>query len=122
MKREKIIKTICDDGNYLYLNSILFFNSYLQACCLVRDGKYEDAISKMRECYSYAIETDKVIMLGKKTPLKYTCHILSKLTFDGKEYTVSGTSTNLEDFRELLRRDRLATLRDREDYKELLEL
>lgn len=119
---EKIIKTICDDGNYLYLNSKLFFNSYLQACCLVRDGKYEDAISKMRECYSYAIETDKVIMLGKKTPLKYTCHILSKLTFDGKEYTVSGTSTNLEDFRELLRRDRLAPLREREDYKELLEL
>ncbi len=119
---EKIIKVICDDGNYLFMNEILLFNSYLQAVCLTRDGRYDEAIEKMRECHYYAIEGDKMHELAKEKPLNYTCHILSKLSFDGKEYIKSGTESQLDNFREVLRRDRLAPLRERDDYKELLEL
>ena len=119
---EKIAKTIFDDGNYLYMNEHLSFNCYLQAACLTRDGRYEEAIEKMRECYNYALEADKMHEAAKEKPLNYTCHILSKLVFDGNNYTKSGTENNVDNFREFLRRDRLAPLFERDDYKELLEL
>ena len=80
------------------------------------------AIEKMRECYNYAVEADKMHEAAKEKPLNYTCHILSKLVFDPKNYIKSGTENNVDNFREFLRCDRLAPLRDRDDYKELLEL
>lgn len=119
---EKIAKIIVDDGNYLYMNEWLSFNSYLQAVCLVREEKYEDAINKMKDCYMYALAADKAIELAKDKPIKYTCHILSKLSFDGKDYYKSGVESHLENFREFLRNSRLAPLFEREDYKELLTL
>ena len=119
---EKIAKIIIDDDNYLYMNEWLSFNSYLQAVCLVREEKYEDAINKMKDCYMYALAADKAIELAKDKPIKYTCHILSKLSFDGKDYYKSGIESHLENFREFLRNSRLAPLFEREDYKELLTL
>lgn len=119
---EKIAKTIFDDGNYLYMNADLSFNSYLQAVCLARDGRCDEAIEKMRECYNYAVEADKLHEAAKEKSLNYTCHILSKLVFDPENYIKSGTENNVDNFREFLRCDRLAPLRDRDDYKELLEL
>lgn len=119
---EKIAKTIIDDGNYLFMNDLLEFNSYLQAACLTRDGRYDEAIEKMKECYSYAVEYERMLAEAKEKPLSYTCRILSKLTFDGNNVSKSGTESAVDNFREFLRRDRLAPLRDREDYKALLEL
>ncbi len=119
---EKIIKAIIDDGNYLYMNSRLAFNSYLQAVCLTSDGLYDEAIAKMKECYLYAVEHEKALETAKEKPINFTCDILSKLSFDANNYSKIGIGAEIDNFRELLRRDQLAPLRDRKDYKELLEL
>ena len=119
---EKIAKIIVDDGNYLYMNEWLSFNSYLQAVCLVREGNYDMAIEMMQKCYEYSLAADKTLEDAKDNPLNYTCHILSKLSFNIDDYHVSGTESNVDNFREWLRGERLSPLFDREDYRELLKL
>ena len=119
---EKIIKAIIDDENYLYMNSRLAFNSYYQAVCFTSDGLYDEAVEKMKECYSYAVEHEKMLEMAKEKPIYFTCDILSKLSFDANDYSKIGVESEIENFRELLRRDALAPLRERDDYKKLLEL
>ena len=53
--------------------------------------------------------------------MKYTCSILSEVTLTANDFFRSGTQTWLENFQECLRRTCFDSLRDREDFQELLD-
>ena len=119
---EAVIKTIIDDGNYLFYNEALMHNYVWQAMCLTRDGECEEAIEALKISHQYAVAYDRDLEKARVQPIPYTCAILNQLTFDAKELWVSGTSTLTEDFKEYLGWSGFDALRDREDFKALYAL
>ena len=119
---EDIIKTIIPDGNYLYHNDTLMHNQIWQAMCLVRKKRFDEAIDALKRSHQYAVAYMAVLEQAKKQPTPYTCPILNKLTFDANDMSVSGMTTLVEDFKEYLTWKQFDALRDREDFKALLNL
>ena len=119
---ETVIKTIIDDGNYLFYNEALMHNHISQAMCLTREGKYGEAVEALKISHQYAVAYENDLEKARVQPIPYTCAILNKLTFDAKELRVSGTSTLIEDFKEYLDRSFFDALREREDFKTLYNL
>ena len=119
---ETVIKTIIDDGNYLFYNEALMHNYIWQAMCLTREGKFEEAVETLKSSLQYAVDYESVLEKARVKPIPYTCAILNKLTFDAKALRVSGTSTLTEDFKEYLTWKEFDSLRDREDFKSLFKL
>ena len=119
---ETVIKTIIDDGNYLFYNDALMHNYIWQAMCLTREGEFEKAVKALKISHQYAVAYESDLEKARVNPVPYTCAILNKLTFDAKALRVSGTSTLIEDFREYLEKNFFDPMRDREDFKELYTL
>ncbi len=119
---ETVIKTIIDDGNYLFYNEALMHNYIWQARCLTREGKFEEAIETLKFSHQYAVAYENDLEKARVKPVPYTCAILNKQTFDAKTLGVSGTSTLTEDFREYLDQNFFDVLRDREDFQALYTL
>jgi len=119
---ETIIKTIIPDGNYLYHNDTLMHNYIWQAMCLTREKRFDEAVEALKTSHRYAVAYMDVYSQAKKQPIAYTSPILNQLHFDGKDMSISGTTTLAEDFREYLSWQQFDPLRDREDFKALLAL
>ena len=108
---ETVIKTIIDDGNYLFYNEALMHNYIWQAMCLTREGKFEKAVETLKFSHQYAVAYEHDLEKARVKPVPYTCTILNKLTFDAKALWVSGTSTLTEDFREYLDQNHFDSLK-----------
>ena len=119
---EAIIKIIISDENYLYHNDTLMHNYIWQAMCLTRKKRFDEAISALKTSHKYAVSYMDMLKKAKQKPLPYTCPILNKLTFDGNDMSVSGTTTLVEGFKEYLTWKQFDPLRDREDFKALWNL
>lgn len=115
---EKIIKTVLDDGNYLWFDSALMSNLVFQAQCLVRLGQHDAAMEKLNESREHAIAFERIYQ--NETPLSYTCALLDKLTYAPKDASRIGMTSPTEDFFEYVSRDGFAPLRAREDFKVLI--
>ena len=119
---ETVIKTIIDDGNYLFYNDALMHNYVWQAMCLTREEKFAEAVDTLKFSHQYAVAYENDLSKARVQPIPYTCAILNKLTFDAKALRVSGTSSLTEDFREYLDWNFFDVLRDREDFQSLYAL
>jgi len=119
---EAVIQTVIDDGNYLFYNEALMHNYIWQAGCLIREGKFEEAVETLKSSYQYAVAYERDLEKARMNPVPYTCAILNKLTFNAKALQLSGTSTLTEDFREYLSQNCFTPLRDREDFQALYAL
>lgn len=119
---EKIIKTVIDDGNYLMFHDTLMFNCIWQAQCFTKQKRYEEAVAVLRKSHEHAVMFEEMLECAKKSPLPYTCRAFNKLFYDAKDYCVSGTTTKTEDFKDCLAWKEFDGLRERDDFKELLEL
>ena len=119
---ETVIKTIIDDGNYLFYNEALMHNYVWQAMCLTREGNFEKAVEALKLSHQYAVTYESDLEKARVKPVPYTCAILNKLTFDAKALRVSGNSTLTEDFKEYLDWNAFDVLRERGDFKALYKL
>jgi hypothetical protein len=119
---EKIIKTVIDDGNYLWFHDVLMHNYVWQAQCFARQKRYEEVVACLRKSYEQAVQYERIAALAKEKPLPYTCPILGKLSFDPNNIMVSGTATLTEAFKTYLSWKDFDPLRDREDFRELRNL
>lgn len=119
---ETVIKTIIDDGNYLFYNEALMHNYIWQAICLTREEKFKEAVETLKYSHQYAVAYESDLEKARVKPVPYTCSILNKLTFDSKTLRVSGTSTLAEDFKEYLTWKEFDSLREREDFQALYVL
>ena len=119
---EKIIKTVIDDGNYLWYHSWLMTNCIWQAHCYTAQGQFGEAVEYLRRSYYHAVRSDEIHAVPKGTALPYTCAILNKVTYAPDGICRSGMTTYTQDFKEYLSRDWFDPLRDRKDFRELLAL
>ncbi len=115
---EKIIKTVLDDGNYLWFDSALMSNLILQAQCFVKLGQHDAAMEKLGESRAHAISFERIYR--NETPLSYTCALLNKLSYDPKNTSHIGTTSPIEDFCGHLSESGFDALREREDFGALL--
>ena len=119
---ETMIKTIVDDGNYLWFHDTLMHNYIWQAECLTIRKQYDEAIRVLKKSHHHAVEFEKMYQEGKEKALPYTCSIFNKLSHDSNDVTWSGTSTLTEDFKEYLTWKDFDALRGREDFNALFTL
>jgi len=119
---EKIIKTVIDDENYLWFHDDLMHNYIWQAQCLTRQKRYEEAVACLEKSYEQAVLYEKVAASSKEKPIPYTSPVLNRLSFDVNDLMISGTTTLIEDFKTFLSQKDFDSLRDREDFRELLNL
>ena len=119
---EKIIKTIIDDGNYLWEHDTLMHNYIWQAMCYTKSGEFEKAIECFKKSYEHSLKFEEVFARAKVKPMSYTCTILNRLTLDSKSICFSGTSLLPQDFKEYLSWKEFDPLRERDDFKALLAL
>ena len=119
---EKIIKTVIDDGNYVFYHSWLMHNCIWQARCYTASGQYDEAIECLKRSYDHSVKYDEMFTMPKGSLVPYTCAILSKITYIPGETCRSGMTTETQDFKEILSRDWFDPLRDRDDFKQLLTL
>ncbi len=119
---ETIIKTVVDDGNYLWFHDTLMHNYIWQAECLAMKKQYGEAIRVLKKSHHHAVEFEKMYEQGKVDELPYTCTILNKLSHNSNDVTWSGTSTLTEDFKEYLSWKGFDALRERDDFKSLFNL
>ena len=119
---ETVIKTIIDDGNYLFYNEALMHNYIWQAMCFTREGKFKEAVETLKFSHQYAVAYENDLERARVKPVPYTCAILNKLTFDAKALQVSGTSILTEAFKEYLTWKDFDALRDRDDFQALFKL
>ena len=119
---ERIIKTVIDDGNYLWFHEALMHNYIWQAQCLAGENREDEAISALRKSHEHAVRFVEMYERGKSSPIPYTCTIFNRLSFDSSEVCWSGMSTMTDDFREYLSWKEFDSLRDRDDFKPLMTL
>lgn len=119
---EAIIKTIIDDGNYLYYHDKLMHIYIGQANCLTREGKHEEAIAVLRNSHFHAVQFEKMKAEAQDSPIPYTCEIFNKLSYNDKVIWRTGTSTLMDDFKEYLTLPEFDVIREREDFSELIAL
>lgn len=119
---ESIIKTVIDDGNYLFYHDRLMHNYIWQAMCLTREGNYEEAIAVLQNSYFHAVEYEKVKVKAQNSPVPYTCEIFNKMFYDDKEIWRTGISTLMDDFKEYLTWKQFDPIRNRTDFKTLFTL
>lgn len=97
-------------------------NYIWQAQCLTRDGRFDEAVERLKKSYSHACELDNAMGSENRDELKYTCSILKDLPFIDGEFSKSGTATLTEDFQEYLSWKHFDPLRNREDFIRLTQL
>ena len=119
---EAIIKTIIDDGNYLFYHDRLMHNYIWQAMCLSREGNYEEAIAVLQNSHFHAVEYENMRTKAQNSPIPYTCEIFNRLFHDDKDIWRTGTGTLMDDFKEYLASPEFKALRNRSDFAELIDL
>lgn len=115
---EAVIRIIIDDDNYLKFNWNLYFISLQHAIDAVVEKRYEDAVKSLYDARKYAIGFDTLDEAGIST---YTCTL-----FEGYKVDVHNsrneTGTYLEWLKETITEKKdFAPLRDREDFRRLME-
>ena len=119
---ETIIKTVIDDENYLWFHDVLMHNYIWQAQCLVKQNRHEEAVAALGKSYEQAALYEKAAALSKEKPIPYTSAVFNRLSFDVNDLMISGTTTLVEDFKTYLSWKEFDAIRDREDFRELLDL
>ncbi len=115
---EKLIRTVIDDENYLAFHWHMHYIYLERTRIAIEKGDYVLAVEYLAEVKKHAIGRDK---LNEDGISRYTCSILNGHTVDVRDSRSLGF-THLEYFRESLTEDDIyAPLRDRDDFKKLLE-
>lgn len=115
---EKVIRTVIDDENYLSFHWHMHYIYLERTRIAIEKGEYDLAVKHLAEVKKHAVGRDK---LNEDGVSYYTCPILNRNTVDVKDGRALGF-THLEYFKELLAEDKIyEPLRDRDDFKKLLE-
>ncbi len=116
--QEQIIHALIPDGNYLYYNCFLADNYLCRARIFTGKQKPERAIEALKEARRYAVAYDNFML--NNTVYDFTSPFFDKVGHNTAYICRSGTTTQEEDFFDALGRPAFDTLRDREDFNDLL--
>ena len=117
--QEQIIHALIPDGNYLYYNCFLADNYLCRARMFAGKQNPEKAIEALKEARKYAAAYDNFML--NNTVYHFTSLFFNKVEHNTADICKSGTTTQEEDFIEALGRPAFDSLRDRDDFKDLLQ-
>ncbi len=116
--QEQIIHALIPDENYLYYNCFLAENYLCRARIFAGKQKPEKAIEALKKARRYAVAYDNFML--NNTVYHFTSPFFDKVEHNTADICRSGTTTQEEDFIDALGRPAFDSLRDREDFKDLL--
>ena len=117
--QEQIIRALIPDGNYLYYNCFLADNYLCRARIFAGKQEPENAIESLKEARRYAVAYDTFML--NNTVYHFTSPFFNKVEHNTADICRSGTTTQEEDFIDALGRTAFDSLRNREDFKALLD-
>lgn len=116
--QESIIRLVIDDNNYLEFNGVMYSISMSRASDACAEKKYDDAVRYLCDAREYAIGFDQFEEKGLNI---YTCTLFEGCVKDVRD-SRNECGTYIDWFRETLQeKDEFAPLRDRDDFKALLQ-
>lgn len=118
--QEQILNALIPDGNYLFYNVFLADNYRKRARIYTSDGQYETAIQCLRKALAYATAYDR--FTKENTVYHYTSPFLDQVEYNTDDLFRNGTTTQVEDFYEAIKRKPFDKLQDRDDYQELFNI
>ena len=113
--QEEILKALIPDENYLYYNCILADNYRRRASLYVGGGELEIAVKCLEKSLDYAKAYDK--FLNENTTYCFTSPFFDQIEGKTQDICRTGTTTQVEDFYELIKGTSFDVIRDREDFK-----
>lgn len=117
----KTLKTVFPDGNYLLYNDAIAEAYYEKAAMFATEGKYDEAMEKLKKSFYHAKEYDKIDSVKNTEIRHYTTPLFDRLTVKPSEYFRSEDDTLADSFRQRLKVKEVFTpLRSREDFKALI--
>ncbi len=118
--KEAIIQAIISDGNYLIWHGWLMTNDIRKAEHFVRRGEKEKALKFLQTAKDHMQELEKLRFIT--TPIPYTSPLQNRLTYDPQNVTYNGTQTPSESFLEFLSRPIFDSIRETEEFQEIIQL
>lgn len=116
------LETVFPDGNYLLYHDSVAEAHYEKAAMFARDGKYDEAMEELKKSVYHIKEYDKIDFVGNTEVYHYTTPLFDRLTVDSSKFFRSGEWQSIDSYRQRLRvKDVFNPLREREDFKALLE-
>lgn len=114
---EKILETLFPDENYQYYHNTLQYNAIDKAFALCEEDQYEEAIQALKKAKFHANE---MVKYSKETKYHFTAPLFDRIMGDKAE--TDSDVTDIDDFISCLKNNRcFDPIRDREDFKELLD-
>lgn len=117
---EAILRIMFPDENYLVYHMNLFSIKIRQARDCVERGVYDEAVKLLKQALFHACEYDKIDR-DKPGKYRYTAPLFDHVEYDTREWFRTGTESQVEGFYEELTKQWFNPLREREDFKKLVE-
>ncbi len=114
--QEQILNALIPDGNYLYYNCFLADNYRRRASIYTSDGQYETAVQCLKKSFEYAIAYDK--FMEENTTYRFTSPFFNQIERNTDNIFRTGTTTQVEDFYEFIKRNPFDKLHHRKDFQE----
>ena len=118
--QEQILNALIPDGNYLYYNCFLADIYRSRARIYTSEEKYETAVQCLQKSLEYATAYDKFIK--ENTVYHFTSPFFNQVEHNTDDLCRTGTTTQVEDFYEFIKRDPFDKLHDREDFQKLFNI
>lgn len=114
---ERVVEIMFPDGNYLHHHNTMQYNYIHKAFCLCRRKEYDAVMEELKKARYHAEEMTK---FSRQKTYQYTAKLFDCL--DGENVLPELKETDVEDFiRSLENNSCFDPLRDREDFKALLQ-
>lgn len=117
--QEQILNTLIPDKNYLYYHCFLADIYLNRACFRIKDKKYDSAMQMLSQALYHASEYDK--FTNGETIYNYTSPFFDRVEYNIHDICKTGTTTQINDLQDALKETQFDPLRNREDFKHLIE-
>ena len=118
--QEQILNALIPDRNYFYYNCFLADNYRRRAYIYTSDGQYETAVHCLQKSLEYAKAYDRFV--EENTTYYFTSPFFDQVECNTDNICRTGTTTQVEDFYEDIKRKPFDKLHNREDFKQLFNI
>lgn len=119
---EKTLEAVFPDGNYLNFHNVASDMHYDRARIYVETGEHDKAIDELKKARHHMSEYDKVDFVGNTEIYDYTTPLFSRLSLDTNKFYRTYDGSFVDGLKNRLKQQEYWNpLRDREDFKALLE-
>lgn len=118
--QEQILNALIPDRNYFYYNCFLADNYRRRASIYTSDGQYETAVKCLQKSLAYATAYDK--FMEENTTYHFTSPFFDQVELNTDNICRTGTTTQVKDFYEYIKRNPFDKLHYREDFMQLFNI